>query len=472
MQQAERKIGLFPLIGIIMSAIIGAGIFNLMKEMSSTASVGVTIIGWIIAGVGMGSLAFCMESLIEKRPDLDAGIFSYAQAGFGDYIGFNSVWGYWLSVIIGNVAFGTLMFSALAYFFPIFGNGQNVPSIIGASIVLWLINYCITRGLEQATILNALVMIAKLVPIIIFIVCIIGAFHAQIFFHDFWGSIGSKAVPATGILTQLKGTVLSTMFVFIGVEGAVVFSARAKKRTDVGKATILGFGAVTLIYVLVTVFSYGLLTQSQLSKLPNPAMAYVLADIIGKPGAIIVNIGVIIAIFGAWMANTMLAEEVAYQAGKQQLFPKIFTKENKRGMPVNSTFITNLIVQGMLFSFFITDQAYSLFMKFSSATILLPYTCVALFQLKTNYQTHVKLVSTDMLVGIIATLYMFWLIYASGAIYLVLTILSLVPGTLMYIYVRRKESVRVFKPYEVVIFVIALGVFTYGLWQMSAILKM
>ena len=267
MQQAERKIGLFPLIGIIMSAIIGAGIFNLMKEMASTASVGVTIIGWIIAGVGMGSLAFCMESLIEKRPDLDAGIFSYAQAGFGDYIGFNSVWGYWLSVIIGNVAFGTLMFSALAYFFPIFGNGQNVPSIIGASIVLWLINYCITRGLEQATILNALVMIAKLVPIIIFIVCIIGAFHAQIFFHDFWGSIGSKAVPATGILTQLKGTVLSTMFVFIGVEGAVVFSARAKKRTDVGKATILGFGAVTLIYVLVTVFSYGLLTQSQLSKL-------------------------------------------------------------------------------------------------------------------------------------------------------------------------------------------------------------
>ena len=55
-------------------------------------------------------------------------------------------------------------------------------------------------------------------------------------------------------------------------------------------------------------------------------MAYVLADIIGKPGAIIVNIGVIIAIFGAWMANTMLAEEVV-KAGKQQLFPKIFTRK-------------------------------------------------------------------------------------------------------------------------------------------------
>ena len=136
MEKSENKLGLLPLIGIIVSAIIGAGIFNLMKEMANTASVGVTMIGWVIAGLGMGCLAFCMENLNTKRPDLDSGVFSYAQEGFGDYIGFNSVWGYWVSVIIGNVAFGTLLFSALGYFFPIFENGQNLASIIGASIVL------------------------------------------------------------------------------------------------------------------------------------------------------------------------------------------------------------------------------------------------------------------------------------------------------------------------------------------------
>ena len=335
----EKKIGVVPLIGLIIGAIVGAGIFNLMKEMANTASVGVTILGWTITGVGMGSLALCMQNLSSKRPDLNAGIFSYAQEGFGDYMGFNSVWGYWVSVIIGNVAYGTLFFSALSYFFPIFGNGQNIASIIGASVVLWIINYLIIRGLDKVTLLNTIVMIAKLVPIILFIICVLFAFNNHIFFHDFWG-IKGQSHPLDNILVQLKGTVLSTVWVFIGVEGAVVFSGRAKHKNDVGKATVLGFGAVALIYAMVTVLSFGVMSRSQLQNLPNPAMGYVLESIIGKPGAIIINLGVIITIFGAWISNTLLAEEVAYQAGMRQLFPQIFTKENKNKMPISSNFIT------------------------------------------------------------------------------------------------------------------------------------
>ncbi|GAW98546.1 arginine/ornithine antiporter [Secundilactobacillus mixtipabuli] len=472
MESSENKIGLFPLVGIIIGAIVGAGIFNLMKEMASTASVGVTIIGWIIAGTGMGSLALCMESLNSKRPDLNAGIFSYAQEGFGDYIGFNSIWGYWVSVIIGNVAFGTLLFSALGYFFPVFGNGQNIASIIGASIMLWVLHFMIIRGLDKAALLNAVVMVAKLVPISIFIICIIAGFNKQIFFHDFWGTLASNGQASGSIMTQLKGTVLATVWVFIGVEGAVVFSGRAKKRSDVGKATILGFGAVALIYAAVTVLSFGVMTQDQLRHLPNPAMAYVLEHVIGKPGAILVNLGVIIAIFGAWIANTLLAEEVAYQASLKQLFPKVFKKENKHDMPVNSTFITNLIVQVLLLSFLVTDQAYSLLSKLSSATILLPYTCVALYQLKVDFQTKESPLSKNVIVGVIATLYMFWLIYASGIMYIVLTILSLVPGTIMYAYVRKKYKHKVFNKYEIVIFVIFLIMFAYGVWQLPTIIKM
>lgn len=470
MPTAQKQIGLLPLVGIIIGAIVGAGIFNLMKEMATTASAGVTILGWLIAGIGMGSLALCMERLNEKRPDLNAGIFSYARAGFGDYLGFNSIWGYWVSVIIGNVAFGTLLFSALGYFFPIFGNGQNIASIIGASILLWVMHFMIISGLDKATLLNTLVMLAKLIPIAIFIVCVIASFKCQVFFHDFWGTMNSNTSSATSILTQLKGTVLATVWVFIGVEGAVVFSARAKKRSDVGKATILGFGAVALIYAAVTVFSFGIMSQEELKNLPNPAMAYVLEAVIGKPGAIIVNTGVIITIFGAWIANTLLAEEVAYQAGIQKLFPAVFTKENRHGMPVSSTFITNLLVQLLLLSFLVTDQAYSLLSKLSSATILLPYTCVALFQLKLTFQAHTKIWSKDFIVGIVATLYMLWLIYASGIMYLVLTILSLVPGSLLYLYVRRHNHVPVFKRFEWIIFGIFVILFVYGLWQLPTIL--
>ncbi|MCZ2992473.1 amino acid permease, partial [Acinetobacter baumannii] len=77
----------------------------------------------------MIALGLSFQNLTVKRPDLDGGIFSYAKAGFGNFMGFNSAWGYWLSAWLGNVAYGTLLFSSLGYFFPIFEGGQNVESI-------------------------------------------------------------------------------------------------------------------------------------------------------------------------------------------------------------------------------------------------------------------------------------------------------------------------------------------------------
>lgn len=451
METEEQKLNLLSLVGIIISAIIGAGIFNLMSDMAQTASAGATLVGWLVAGLGMGSLAFCMQNLNAKRPDLDAGIFSYAKTGFGNYMGFNSVWGYWISVILGNVAFGTLLFSAIGYFFPVFAGGQNGSSIIGASIILWLMHLMICRGLDKASFINNLVMMAKLVPLVIFLVCVIGGFKMGIFTNDFWGTLSGNFSFAN-VMPQVKGTMLITVWVFIGIEGAVVFSSRAKKRSDVGKATLLGFAAVTLIYMSVTVLSFGIMSQAELKGLDRPAMAFVLERVIGKPGAIIVNIGVIISIFGAWIANTLLAEEVAYQAGKDKLFPKFFLKENKAGMPINSLFITNLIVQLFLLSFLITDQAYTLMASLASSTVLLPYAFVALYQVKYTLQAERQQdFKRNMIIGIISTIYMLWLAYASGVWYLLLTVMLFFPGTLLFAFVQRSYQRIVFRPFEKVI---------------------
>ena len=67
----------------------------------------------------MISLAFVFQNLTNERPDLDGGIYSYAQAGFGDFIGFASAWGYWFSAFLGNVAYATLLMSSVGNFFPL-----------------------------------------------------------------------------------------------------------------------------------------------------------------------------------------------------------------------------------------------------------------------------------------------------------------------------------------------------------------
>ena len=64
-------------------------------------------------------------------------------------------------------------------------------------------------------------------------------------------------------------TTSSTVWAFIGVEGAVVLSARAKKPDDVGKASLTGFLGLLALYVIVAVLSMGVLPAEELARLSS-----------------------------------------------------------------------------------------------------------------------------------------------------------------------------------------------------------
>ena len=121
----SSKLTLMPLVALVVGSMIGGGVFNLPSDMSRHASPGAIIIGWAITGIGMLMLAFVYQGLAVRKPDLNAGPYAYAKAGFGEFIGFNSAWGYWISAFLGNVAYAVAIFSALSYFLPFFGDGNN-----------------------------------------------------------------------------------------------------------------------------------------------------------------------------------------------------------------------------------------------------------------------------------------------------------------------------------------------------------
>ena len=201
----------------------------------------------------MYMLARVFQALAERKPDIDAGVFAYAKAGFGDYPGFLSALGYWIGSCIGNVSYWVLINSTLGAFFPVFGDGNTVAAIVVASIGIWLFHFMILRGVQQAAAINTVVTVAKIVPILVFILILIFAFKLDLFRANFWGGDG---MPDKGLFEQVRATMLVTVFVFLGIEGASVYSRYAKKRSDVGKATILGFLGVTTLMVLVTLLPY------------------------------------------------------------------------------------------------------------------------------------------------------------------------------------------------------------------------
>jgi len=80
---------------------------------------------WAIAGAGMLMLAFVFQRLATRKPELDAGLFSYAKAGFGDYMGFNSAFGFWASACAGNCSYWVLIMTTLGALFPALGAGNT-----------------------------------------------------------------------------------------------------------------------------------------------------------------------------------------------------------------------------------------------------------------------------------------------------------------------------------------------------------
>lgn len=151
------------------------------------------IIAWTIAGAGMLMLAFVFQRLATRKPGLDAEIFAYANAGFGDYVGFNSAIGYRASACAGNTSYWVLITATMSAVVPAFGAGDTVLAVLVSLVGPWLFCFLVLRGVKDAAVINYIITIAKVVPILVFAVIAIIAFNADVFADNFWGDANYTA---------------------------------------------------------------------------------------------------------------------------------------------------------------------------------------------------------------------------------------------------------------------------------------
>jgi arginine:ornithine antiporter / lysine permease len=462
--KSSGKLGLMSLTALVVGSMIGGGVFSLPQNMAKGASPGAVLIGWLISGAGMLALAFVYQRLSTRKPDLDAGPYAYARAGFGDFVGFNSAWGYWLSAWIGNVSYAVLIFGALSYFVPAFGSeGNTWQAIAGASIFLWLVHALILMGIRQAAFVNVVTTIAKLAPIFIFIVAALVAFSLPAFNLDFWGA----GAPALGdVMAQVKSTMLVTLWVFIGIEGASVVSARAERRADIGRATIFGFATALTLYLLVSLLSFGIMSQPELAALPGAAsMANVLEKAVGPWGSVLVRIGLVISVAGAFLSWTLFAAEIPYRAARDGMLPDVFSEENAHGSPVGSLWITNALVQIFLILTYYSNATYLALFYIASTAILVPYVLSGAYAVKLSWTgegyASGESRGRDIFIGLVATFYGAWLVYAAGPNYLLMCALLYAPGILIYAWARNARNERAFNSVEIVV---AIGIAAAAVW--------
>lgn len=469
-EKTTGKLSLFSLTAMVVGSMVGAGIFNLPGRFATATGPFGAIIAWAIAGTGMYMLARVFQALAERRPDIDSGVFAYAKAGFGDYMGFLSAFGYWLGSCLGNVFYWVLIGSTLGRFFPeLFGDGSTATAIIVSLAGIWLFHFMILRGVEQATFINTVVTIAKIVPLIVAILAFVFFFNYAQFSENFFGGVG---MPEKTLLAQVRDTMLITVFVFLGIEGASVYSRFAKKRSDVGSATILGFVAVTGLMVAVTMLPFATAPRAAIAGVANPSLAGALELVVGHWGAVFISIGVLISVLGAYLAWSLICAEVLFAAAKSKDMPKLFAAQNGNRVPANALWLTNIVVSLFVISTYWSRDAFNFMLDMTSVTALLPYLLVAgygvlLARSGEGYEKAPDKRGRDQIFAWIAVVYTLFMFVAAGLKYVLLVAVLFVPGTiLLYFWARREQKVRVFTPIELGIFgvtVLAGAIGTYGL---------
>ncbi len=442
----DGTLGLGLLVALVVGSIIGSGIFGLPQNMAAGAGAGAILIGWAITGVGMLMLALLYQTLARRKPELNNGVYAYARALSGEYVGFNSAWGYWVSAWIGNVGYLVAAFGALGYFFPAFGEGNTAAAVAGASVVLWVVHALVLRGIRGATVLNAVVTLAKVVPLLLFIALAAMAFQIDTFKLDFWGDakLGS-------VLDQVKSTMLVTVWVFIGIEGASVYSARARRREDVGRATVVGFLICLVLLMAVSLLSMGVYTQPALAGLKNPSMAGVLEKAVGTWGAVLIYVGLIVSVGGGFLAWMLLAAESLFTPAGGGVMPAWLSRQNGQGVPANALWLTNTMVQFFLVMALMSKASYLALISLSTAMILVPYLFSAFYGLAVAWRAEGPQRPGETPIAALATAYCLWLLYAAGLKYLLLSALLYAPGAVVYLWAKRQRAERAFTRNEWVI---------------------
>ncbi|HZG61867.1 MAG TPA: amino acid permease [Anoxybacillus sp.] len=434
---ATKKWGVWILTAFVIGNMIGGGIFMLPASLAQVASPMGSTLAWMATGLGVWMIALVFGNLATRKPELKAGPQSYAQAMFsspkaGNVAGYSIAWGYWAANWAATASVIISFAGYLSTFFPVMQSKQVLLTIgtfqleVGkaltftvCSVVLWGIQWILSRDFNYAGNINILATGTKVVGFLVYIILTVWIFDASNLGDGF--EFVNQEGQSLSLSSQINGAAITMLWAFIGIESAVMLSNRAKSQKDVKKATLLGLIISVFIYAGITLLTMGAIPQEELQQSQKP-LVDALHVVVGNKGAYIMAILALISLFGSTIGWIVVSSEVPYQAAKEGLFPAFFAKTNKTGSPVRSLFITNFMTQLFLFSTVsgTVNQAYNFAIVVATLAYLVPYLVSVLYQLKLiitgeTYQNTNGARIYDGVITILALIYSVWVIKTGTA---------------------------------------------------------
>lgn len=429
----SKKIGLLTSTAIVVGNMIASGLFMLPATLGVYG--GISLVGWLISGAGALCLAMVYSWLSKLKPDATGGPYAYTRVGMGDFAAFLVAWGYWISVWCTNAAIAVAFVSYLTAFVPALGDNP-ILSVSTGLAAIWLLTWINTKGVREAGIVQVITTVLKLAPLLL--ITVGGFFYLNTdHFVPFNVSSASNLSAITTCTTL-------TLFAFLGLETATIPSGSVKDPgKTISQATIIGTLLSTFIYVAGTVAVMGIIPPETLHQSKAP-FADAAAAIWGEWARYLVAAGAVISTFGALNGWILVQGQMPFAAAKDQLFPKMFARENKNGTPVIGILVSSLLVSVLMslnFSKSLADT-YTFALLLSTLTCLLAYlfSIVSYVMLEKNMNGWKGLSPGKLIVSIIAFVYSIWAVIGSGELIVFWGFVLLMAGLPFYAWMQLKKG--------------------------------
>ena len=433
--EQKNKLGLWTSTSLVVGNMIGSGVF--LMPVALAAYGGVSLFGWIISAIGAFILAKVFSNLSKLMPQSDGGPYAYSRKGFGDFAGFIVAWGYWISVWCANAAITVSLVSALSTFFPALATNPVLAVATGLGAI-WFLTWINTLGIVTSGKLQLITTILKILLLILVAVGGLFFFSAKNFI-PFNTSGGSD-------LAAISATAAFTFFAFLGLECATIPSGNvANPEKTIPRATMLGTLIATLIYILSSVSIMGMIPAKDLLHSVTP-FADAAVIIWGNSARYWVSAGVAIAAFGALNGWILIQGQIPSAIAKDNLFPPVFKKENKKGVPALGIIISSLLVSVLMTMNYTKGlvEQFRFLILLSTMTVLVPYLfSSAAYMIIRMEKNDLKSVSGWIqAIALSATAFLFslWAIAGSGQETVYWGFILLMAGVPFYVMIRRKKK--------------------------------
>ncbi len=434
----KRELGLAAATAIVVGNMIGSGIFTSPQSLAQVASPIVTIVAWLITGIGSIILALTFANLGSRYPT-SGGPIVYTHKAFGEFMAFLVAWTFWIGSWMGNAAIITAIIRYLTLFVPQLKTSGALAFLV-SSAILWIFTYVNYRGVKEAGIVGIVTTVIKLAVILVFIVIAVTGFNPE-----YLTTYSSPDVVGWG---ALPAAIAVTLWSFIGLESAAISGGEIKNpEKNIKRSTFLGTVLAAGIYIFLAVISMGALPQAELAGSEAP-LASIINHVTGQTwGGSFIALGIIISAAGAMSGWILTTARLSYAAGEDGLFPKAFAKVHpKFNTPVTSLIIASIFTNVLLGLNYVVDltAAFDYMTNLATLAFIPAYAVTACAEIILTFKRQHKITLLGFIkhgfLSLLAFIYSMYIIYGSGAESAMWIFLLMFAGIPFYVYKKLQNE--------------------------------